>query len=146
MSDRPESSAREPVSPPPSVPPDPETMSDFEDVERMTRAFVHWAKFALLIGLPFWLALLVLIPQLGLGLNASLLSSSVVAVAITVAAERVWVRRVAPASGDGAPSGAMSRRRARRPMSAARAVILTLVGVAVAAYVIFIVVTIVRGG
>ena len=43
-----------------------ETDRDFDDIERITRTFVHYGK-AFLIILPLWLILLVLFPRWGLG-------------------------------------------------------------------------------
>lgn len=124
--------------------PDREALQDFEDVERITRAFVYWSKWGLIVGLPIWLVLLVVVPASGLGAIGSLSLSTLLATGVVVLAERVWGRRASPAEGDA--EAAPRRRRERRPMSPLRAVILTLASVVLVIYVIFILVTIVRGG
>lgn len=128
------------------VPPDAEAMRDFDDVARMTERFVHWARWALVAGLPVWLVLLLLIPQTGLGAIGSLSLATLLTTLFVIAAERLGARRRgARSAGGGAPARAV-RGGARRPMSAPKAVLLTLGGVVVLAYVIFIVATIARGG
>ena len=141
--------AAEPPERRPPPPPDRETMSDFDHVDRITARFLHWARPALLVGLPVWLVLLLLVPNTGLGPMSSLALSSAVALGVVVAAERLW-RRSAPARrGTEASEGIRpeSGRPARKtPMSPLLAVVLTLAGVALFVYVIFIVTIIVRGG
>jgi hypothetical protein len=125
-------------------PPDDQSLQDFEDVERITRAFVYWSKWALIVGLPIWLVLLVVVPRSGLGLMASLGLSTLLAAGAVLLAERQWGRGPAPAGGEQGP--VPRRRRERRPMSPLRAVVLTLASVVLVIYVIFILVMIVRGG
>lgn len=141
--------AAEPPERRPPPPPDREAMSDFDHVDRITARFLYWARPALLVGLPVWLVLLLLVPNTGLGPMPSLALSSLVALGVVVAAERLW-RRVAPARrAPGTPEGdrpAAGRRARKRPMSPLLAVVLTLAGVALFVYVIFIVTIIVRGG
>lgn len=129
----------------PGEPPTPDrrAMEDFEDVERITRTFVHWSKWSLIVGLPIWLVLLVVVPASGLGAIGSLSLSTLLAAGAVVLAERRLGRRTDPAGE--APRGG-ARRRRRAPMSPVRAVFLTLVAVVAAIYVIFIIVTILRGG
>lgn len=124
--------------------PDREALQDFEDVERITRAFVYWSKWGLIVGLPIWLVLLVVVPSSGLGAIGSLGVSTLLATGVVVLAERLRGRRASPAEGD--PGAAPPRPRERRPMSPLRAVILTLASVVLVVYVVFILVTIVRGG
>lgn len=127
-----------------SPPPDREAMDDFDDVERITRAFVRWARTALVVGLPLWLLLLLVMPRTGLSPLAALSASTVLAGGVVVVAERVRRARIGRAAADAEvrPRGAP---RARRPMSAGAAVLLTLAGVAAVVYVLFIVVTVIRG-
>jgi hypothetical protein len=125
-------------------PPDRQAMEDFEDVERITRAFVHWSKWSLIAGLPIWLVLLVVVPATGLGSIGSLALSTLLAAAAVVLAERRWGRR-SDAGGDTSQAGPR-RVRDKGPMSPLRAVFLTLAAVVAVIYVIFIIVTIARGG
>lgn len=141
--------APEPPRRRPLPPPDREAMSDFEDVDRITARFLHWARPGLLVGLPVWLVLLLMVPGTGLGPMPSLALSTLLTVGVVVAAERLW-RRLAPAGraaetpeADGREAGVPAR---KRPMSPLLAVLLTLGGVALFVYVIFIVTIIVRGG
>lgn len=130
-------------------PPDRQAMSDFDHVDHVTARFLHWARPALLVGLPVWLVLLLLVPTTGLGPMPSLALSSAVAIGVVVAVERLW-RRLAPQRrGPEVPAGdrhAAGRPARKRPMSPLLAVVLTLAGVALFVYVIFIVTIIVRGG
>jgi len=68
-----------------------ETDRDFDDIARITRAFVHYAK-AFLITLPLWLALLVLLPRWGVGELTSLLGASLIAGGFAVAGARMTRR------------------------------------------------------
>ena len=141
--------AAEPPERRPSPPPDRETMSDFDHVDHITARFIHWARPALLVGLPVWLVLLLLVPNTGLGPMSSLALSTAVVIGVVIATERLW-RRVAPARrGQEAPAADRPEAAGagrKRPMSPLLAVVLTLAGVAVFVYVIFIVTIIVRGG
>jgi hypothetical protein len=74
-----------------------ETDRDFDDIERITRIFVHYAK-AFLITLPLWLALLLLLPHWGVGETASFVGASLIAGGIAVGGARMF-RRNAPQSG-----------------------------------------------
>lgn len=127
------------------VPPDREAMRDFDDVARLTARVVHWARWGLIVGLPIWLVLLLFVPRTGLGAIGSLSLSTLLATLAVVGAERLWARRGGQ-DGDVVADASPARRRERRPMSAAKAVLLTLAGVALFAYAIFIVTIIVRGG
>lgn len=139
---------RDDPTPPEEVSPDPEAMRDFDDVARITERFVHWAKWSLVVGLPLWLVLLVLVPRTGLGAIGSLSLATLITALVVVWAERVGGRLRGHRDGAVIPQeeGAPVRRRARGPMSATKAVLLTLAGVAVFAYLIFIIAIIVRGG
>ena len=123
--------------------PDRQAMDDFDDVDRITRAVAHWGRWGLVVGFPVWLVLLVLVPRVGLGAIGSLALSTLAASIVVVAAERVGRRRAGAPDAAGTPARAPRR---RRPMSAPVAVALTLGGVVLVAYVVFIVVTILRGG
>ncbi len=134
---------------PDEVPPDLEAMRDFDDVARLTARVVHWAKWGLVAGLPIWLILLLLVPQSGLGAIGSLSLSTLVTVLVVIGAERLGARlRGRDEAAGTAPvaQGPGVRRHGRRPMSAAKAVLLTLGGVALFAYAVFIIAIIVRGG
>jgi hypothetical protein len=74
-----------------------ETNRDFDDIERITRTFVHYGK-AFLIALPLWLALLVLLPRWGLGEIPSLLGASLIAGGLAVGGARMF-RRTPPQTG-----------------------------------------------
>jgi hypothetical protein len=119
-------------------------MDDFDEIERMTRAFTRWAKAALIVGLPLWLVLLVVVPRSGLGSLASLTLSTLVAGTVVIGA-RVGLSRRRRRSAALAARGATGAPRLRAPMSAPRAVLLTLAGVVVVVYVVFILATILRG-
>ena len=84
-----------------------ETDRDFDDIERVTRTFVHYAK-AFLIALPLWLALLVLLPRWGVGEITSLVGASLIAGGLAVGGARMF-RRTAP------QAGARGRLRVRPP-------------------------------
>lgn len=125
----------------PPVGPDHEAMRDFDDVERITRAFRAWARMALIVGLPVWLLLLLSVPRTGLGPMPSLALSTLLATALVVVAERLRRRR-AP---DGGPEGTAPGTGARRPMSAVTAVLLTLGVVIGVAYTLFVIIIVIRG-
>ena len=107
-----------------------ETDRDFDDIERVTRAFVHYAK-AFLICLPLWLVLLAVLPRLRVGEAASLLGASLIAGGIAVGGARM-VRRTPPRRG------ARRRLRVRRPGA------VTIIGLTVV--VVLYVVLVLRAG
>lgn len=74
-----------------------ETDRDFDDIERITRTFVHYGK-AFLITAPLWLALLVLLPRWGLAETASLLGATLIASGVAVGGARMFRRT--PAEGE----------------------------------------------
>ncbi|MEQ9336514.1 MAG: hypothetical protein RJQ03_04930, partial [Miltoncostaeaceae bacterium] len=87
-------------------------MRDFDDVERMTRAFRAWARTALIVGLPVWLVLLLTVPRLGLGPMPSLALASLVAAVLVVVAERLrrgGLRRRGATGGAPGPGPAAPR-------------------------------------
>ncbi|MEQ8834642.1 MAG: hypothetical protein RIB67_09395 [Miltoncostaeaceae bacterium] len=119
-------------------------MRDFDDVERMTRAFRAWARTALIVGLPVWLVLLLTVPRLGLGPMPSLALASLVAAVLVVVAERLrrgGLRRRGATGGAPGPGPAAPR----RPMSAVTAVLLTLGIVIAVAYTLFVIIIVIRG-
>ncbi len=77
------------------------------------------------VAVPAWVVLLLLVPLTGLGIMPSLLTATLLAAG---AGAGVEMRRGAP----------RPRARRRAPMSAARAVALTLLAVALLAYVVFV--------
>jgi hypothetical protein len=86
-----------------------ETDRDFDDIERITRTFVRYAK-AFLCALPLWLVLLVLFPYYGLGESSSFLGASIIASGVAIGGQRMFRRRNSAASAPGA-----SRRRINPP-------------------------------
>lgn len=124
--------------------PDPQAMRDFDDVERITRAFRAWARTALVVGLPVWLVLLLLVPRSGLGPMPSLALATLGAAVLVVLAERIRRARGRP-GGDAPGGGAAPSAGPRRPMSALSAVLLTLGVVVVVAYTLFVIVIVIRG-
>lgn len=77
-----------------------ETDRDFDDIERITRTFVHYGK-AFLIVVPLWFILLVLLPRWGLGLMTSLMGASLIAGGVAVGGARMFRRAPAPGAGRG---------------------------------------------
>jgi len=77
-----------------------ETDRDFDDIERITRTFVHYAK-AFLITAPLWLALLVLLPRWGLGLTPSLLGATLIAGGVAIGGARMFRRTPQQGGGRG---------------------------------------------
>ena len=109
-----------------------EPLDEFDEVQRITQRVVRGA----LIGDPTWLVLLLLFPLTGLGVLPCFFGATLVTIAIVILAERRHRRRHAEAAADGddrAPA------RPRKPMSALTAVALTLGGVALLAYVLFVI-------
>lgn len=107
-----------------------ETDRDFDEIERITRTFVHYAK-AFLITLPLWLALLVLLPRWGVAEIPSLFGASLIAGGIAVGGARMFRRT-------NTPSGARGRVRMRPPGR------VTLVGLTVV--IVLYVVLVLRAG
>jgi hypothetical protein len=95
--------------------------SEFDRIERLTWRVVRIAA----VAVPTWVVLLLLVPLTGLGIMPSLLTATALA---TGAGAGVEMRRGTP----------RRRARARAPMSAGRAVVLTLLAVALLAYVVFV--------
>jgi hypothetical protein len=85
-----------------------------------------------LVGVPTWLVLLALLPFTGLGIGACLALATGLAIAAVVAVERLRGRERAPAP-------AARRGGPRRSMSPLAAAGLTLLTVAIVAYVIFVI-------
>jgi ABC-type Fe3+-siderophore transport system permease subunit len=105
-----------------------EPLDEFDQIQRVTQRVVRGA----LVGFPTWILLLLLFPLTGLGVMPCFFGATIVTIAVVILAERRHRRRHAdPASG---PVG-----RTHRPMSALTAVALTLGGVAVLAYVLFVI-------
>jgi len=71
-----------------------ETDRDFDDIERITRTFVHYAK-GFVITLPLWLSLLVLLPRWGLAEMPSLVGASLIAGGLAIGGARMF-RRTSP--------------------------------------------------
>jgi hypothetical protein len=106
-------------------------MDDFDQIDQLTRRLGRWAAVAAVVGLPIWLLLLAVLPRVGLGVGASFLSASAVAVAaVVLVLRRGAARRGRPASRR--PRGA------RSPMTPLAAAGLTLAAVAVLVYVILV--------
>jgi hypothetical protein len=104
-------------------------MDDFDRVERVTRLVGRSAA----VGIPIWIVLLGVLPFSGLGPVPCLTLATLLAGAVVVVVERRRSRR-----GERAEAGPGSAR-ARRPMSALTAALLTLGGVALLAYVVFVI-------
>ena len=88
-----------------------------------------------LVGFPTWIALLWLLPLTGLGVMPCFTLATLLAVAAVVLAERYRRRR----AGAPAPEGPAGGARPRRPMSPLAAAGLTLAGVALLIYVVFVI-------
>ncbi len=86
------------------------------------------------LGVPVWLVLLLLLPLTGMGPLACMSGATLLTAGAVVWADR-RSRRRGPEADDGPPDGA------RTPMSPLAAAGLTLAGVALLAYVIFVIVT-----
>ena len=102
-------------------------MDEFDQVQRVTRLVGRSAA----VGVPTWIILLATLPFTGLGVIACLSLATVVATGAVVLLERRRRRREAPAPVAGPPG--------RRPMSALTAAALTLGGVLLLVYVIFVI-------
>jgi len=103
-------------------------MDDFDQIEHVTRLVGRTAA----VGVPTWIVLLAVLPFTGLGVLACLSLATLLAGVVVVVVERRRSRRgeaARPAAG--AP-------RARRPMSPLTAALLTLGGVALLVYVVFV--------
>ena len=104
-------------------------MDDFEQVERVTRLVGRSAA----VGIPTWIVLLALLPLTGMGPLPCLSLATLLAGALVVVVERRRSRRGERAE---ASPGAV---RPRRPMGALTAALLTLGGVALLVYVVFVI-------
>ncbi|HSI31778.1 MAG TPA: hypothetical protein VK951_10640 [Miltoncostaeaceae bacterium] len=100
---------------------------DIDQIERLTRRVARGA----VVGVPTWIVLLALLPFTGLGVVACLALATGLAIVAVVVAERL--RR------DGRGGQARRRDRPRRAMSPLAAAGLTLLAVAIVAYVIFVI-------
>ena len=105
-------------------------MDDFDQIERVTRLVGRSAA----VGIPTWIVLLGVLPFItGLGPLACLSLATLLAGALVVFVERRRSRRGERSQeAAGAP-------RVRQPMSARTAALLTLGGVALLAYVVFVI-------
>ena len=101
---------------------------DIDQIERLTRRVARGAA----IGVPTWIVLLALLPFTGLGVGACLALATGLAIVAVVVAERLRTR-------DGRDAPAPRRDRPRRAMSPLAAAGLTLLAVAIVAYVIFVI-------
>lgn len=101
---------------------------DIDRIERLTRRVARGAA----IGVPTWIVLLALLPFTGLGVGACLALATGLAIAAALGAERLRGR-------DRPPTPASPRGRPRRAMSPLAAAGLTLLGVAILVYVIFVI-------
>ena len=110
-----------------------EPLDEFDQIQRVTQRVVRGA----LVGIPTWLVLLLLFPLTGLGVLPCLLGATIVTIAVVVLAERRHRRRHADADAGGGDARTVAR--TRKPMSALTAVALTLGGVALLAYVLFVI-------
>lgn len=109
-------------------------MEEFDRLEQVTQRVLRCA----LLGIPVWLVLLVLIPQTGLGALPSLTLATLCTVGVVVVSERRRGRVGTPPRSE---SG-----RSRRPMGPLTAAALTLGGVVLFIYVIFVIRVAVGGG
>jgi hypothetical protein len=107
---------------------EPEPLEEFDQIERVTQRVVRGA----LVGFPTWILLLWLLPLTGLGVMPCFFGASLLAAIAVVVAERRHRRRHSRPAASGAP-------RTRRPMSPLMAAGLTLAGVALLAYVLFVI-------
>ena len=105
-------------------------MDEFDQIERVTQRVVRGA----LVGFPTWILLLWVLPLTGLGVLPCFLGASVLAAIVVVLAERRHRRRHA-AAAQAEPGPA----KPRRPMSPLAAAGLTLAGVALLAYILFVI-------
>ena len=103
-------------------------MDDFDQIERVTRLVGRSAA----VGIPTWIVLLALLPLTGLGPLPCLSLATLLAGALVVVVERRRSRRERAEASPGAG-------RPRRPMSALTAALLTLGGVALLVYVVFVI-------
>ncbi|MGD9696414.1 MAG: hypothetical protein AB7V42_12240 [Thermoleophilia bacterium] len=112
-------------------------MDDFDQVEQLTRRITAAVGRAALIGIPVWLALLLVYPLTGLGIMPCFFLATLTAAAIVFAAERLRSRerRAAQVAG---PAGGTATARPRRQLTPLGAAALTLAVVVALIYVIFI--------
>lgn len=103
-------------------------MDEFDQIERVTQRVVRGA----LVGFPTWILLLWLLPLTGLGVLPCFVGASVLAAIVVVLAERRHRRRHATPAEAGPP-------RERRSMSPLAAAGLTLAGVVLLAYILFVI-------
>jgi hypothetical protein len=101
---------------------------DFDRIERLTRRVVRGA----LVGVPTWVVLLAVLPFTGLGVGPCLALATGLAIAAVIAADRLRGRDRPPA----APARGAGPRRSLSPLAAAA---LTLLAVAIIAYVVFVI-------
>ena len=106
-------------------------MDDFDQIERVTRLVGRTAA----VGIPTWIVLLAVLPFTGLGPLACLSLATLLTGALVVVVERRRSRR-GEAEATEAGTGTA---RARRPMSPLTAAALTLGGVALLAYIVFVI-------
>jgi uncharacterized iron-regulated membrane protein len=95
------------------------------------------------VGIPVWLVLLFLLPFTGMGALACMTIATFLSFGVVAWADRRHERR--GRAGGESPAGAPAAHAPKRPMSPLAAAGLTLGGVVVLAYVLFIVVTAARG-
>jgi hypothetical protein len=105
-------------------------VDDFDQIERVTRLVGRTAA----VGIPTWIVLLAVLPFTGLGALACLSLATLLAGALVVVVERRRSR-----GGEAAEEAAVGTPRARRPMGPLTAAALTLGGVALLAYIVFVV-------
>jgi hypothetical protein len=103
------------------------TDDDFDQIERLTRRVGR----AALVGVPTWSVLLAVLPFTGLGVGACLALATGIAIAAAIGAERLRGRDRSAAPAERPPGP----RRALSPLAAAG---LTLLAVAIIAYVVFV--------
>ena len=109
-------------------------MDDFDQIERVTRLVGRTAA----VGIPTWIVLLAVLPFTGLGALACLSLATLLAGALVVVVERRRSRG-GEAAEEAAEEAAVGTPRARRPMGPLTAAALTLGGVALLAYIVFVV-------
>ncbi len=103
-------------------------LDGYDRIGRVTRRVVRGA----LIGFPTWILLLWLLPLTGLGVLPCFFAAGALAATVVVLAERRHRRRQSRPEPTGPP-------RARRAMSPLTAAGLTLGGVALLAYILFVI-------
>jgi hypothetical protein len=121
----------------PGLDPDLEDLHEFDVMEQITRRVGR----AMAIGFPVWVLLLFLFPFSGMGALACMSGASLLTLGVVIWADRRHARR----GGGGAPAGAPTAGAPRAPMSPLTAAGLTLGGVVLLVYVVFVIVTALRG-